>query len=134
MVLRRSRRHDRVAAWTAALALLFQALLPLGQALPSPRAVAAGSGAPLALLICTAWGLKPLAPPDGAAKAPASGAHPSCPICLAFALGGSLLPPAMAALPAPAMAGPKPPATTAAHIAVATDCPPPLPRGPPLLA
>lgn len=134
MTLRLGARRNRVAAWLAAWALLFQAVLPLGQALPAPRPGSGSGGAPLTLLICTAWGLKPLAAAGAGDKAPSSGHQPPCPICLSFALGQSLLPPTLVAVPQPVLAATEATTLVPSSQAAATDCPPPLPRGPPLSA
>lgn len=73
-----------LARWLAVTALVFQALIPFGQGLPS----AEGGGG--ALVICTQFGPRALTPPsdDGGRGAP-SGDRASCAVCLS--LGGARL-------------------------------------------
>ncbi len=73
----------RIAVWFAVFALSLQSFVPVAQALP-----AGGGGAGAYIVICTALGVQKI--PDPAAP-PRSDDIPACPVCMAHALGGSLL-------------------------------------------
>ena len=96
------------AALAGLLALLFQVLVPLGQAIP----VASGSdGLPRTLVVCTAnGGLRTVSLPSSQAGSSAQhGALTSlppqvaaaCSVCLAYAAGGHLALPPLVVLPLP---------------------------------
>lgn len=103
------------AAMAGLLALLFQVLVPLGQAIP----LASGSdGLPRTLVVCTAnGGLRTVPLPTAQTPAsstatngplanagPQSGLSPlaaACSVCLAYAAGGHLTLPPLVVLPLP---------------------------------
>ncbi len=125
-----TRRH--VAAWAALLALVWHALIPLGQALPSPWAVDPVSGESLPLVICTAHGLTTIPAPDLPDHSPVPVGGMECPICQMQAPGG--LPPPPMHLARPVLFSPLPPALPPEAAPAGRDIPTPLPRGPPALA
>ena len=74
----------RIAVWFAVFALSLQSMVPLAQALPA----AGGLGAGAYIVICTALGIQKIPDPNAP---PRSDDRPTCPVCMAHALGGSLL-------------------------------------------
>lgn len=80
----------QIAVWFAVFALSLQSLVPIAQALPAVGGVGAGAY----IVICTALGIQKIPDPDAP---PRSGDLPVCPVCMAHALGGSLLVPLPAA-------------------------------------